>query len=167
MSARTLDLAALYSLERGRLHRLIKRIVGNRAIAEDLTQDTYIKLHTHSVGAADRGLLFRTAQNLALDHLRGQRVRDGHARAVLMEQQAGEERAPDHVLAARQELQALLSALEALPKRTQQIFLLSKLDGMSHPQIAKALDVSVSTVEKDMVRAISFCRTWQKNRDRE
>jgi RNA polymerase sigma-70 factor (ECF subfamily) len=38
---------------------------------------------------------------------------------------------------------------------------------MSHPQIAKALGISVSTVEKDMVRAISFCRTWQRNRDTE
>ena len=167
MSVRTLDLAALYSSERGRLHRLIKRIVGNRTIAEDLTQDTYIKLHAHPVGAADRGLLFRTAQNLALDHLRGQRVRDGYARAAQIEQDAVDEHAPEHVLAMREELEALLAALATLPKRTQQIFLLSKLDGMSHPQIAKALGISVSTVEKDMVRSISFCRTWQRNRDTE
>jgi RNA polymerase sigma-70 factor (ECF subfamily) len=40
------------------------------------------------------------------------------------------------------------------------VFLLNRLDGMTYPAIAKALGVSVSTVEKDMIRALDLCRRW-------
>jgi len=44
MSARTFELAGLYTSERKRLHKLIHRIVGNRAVAEDVAQDAFVKL---------------------------------------------------------------------------------------------------------------------------
>ena len=114
---------------------------------------------------ADIGLLVRTAQNLARDHKRAERVRLAYANGVVPEQNVSAEAPPEQAVAARQELADLFSALEALPERTQRIFLLSKLDEMTYPQIADALGVSVSTVEKDMVVALEFCRTWRKRRD--
>jgi RNA polymerase sigma-70 factor (ECF subfamily) len=151
--------------ERGKLRRLINRIVGNITVAEDIAQDAFVKLSDRSVSGTDRALLVRTAQNLALDHLRARRVRDRYARAVLSDPHVAEVPGPENALAARQELNAFLLALKALPKRTQQIFLLNRLDGMSYPKIAEALGVSVSTVEKDMIRALLFCRAWQHDRE--
>ena len=166
MSARTFELAGLYTSERKRLHRLIYRIVGNRAVAEDVAQDVFVKLHDRALGPTDHGLLFRTAQNLALDHLRAQRVRDAHARTALPEQHIEDQPLPDHVMDGRQRLHALLAALKALPPRTQQIFLLNRVDGLSQLQIAKVLGLSVSTVEKETIRALAFCRAWQKEHDK-
>jgi RNA polymerase sigma-70 factor (ECF subfamily) len=166
MSARTFELAGLYAAERKRLHRLIHRIVGNWAVAEDVAQDAFVKLSDRAFGPNDHGLLFRTAQNLALDHLRAQRVREAHARKALPDQHIEDRPLPDHALDARRRLHALLSALEALPPRTQRIFLLNRIDGLSQPQIAKSLGVSVSTVEKEIIRALAFCRAWQKEHDK-
>ena len=56
MSARAFDLADLYTSERKRLHRLIHRIVGNRAVAEDVAQDVFVKLHDRALGPTDHGL---------------------------------------------------------------------------------------------------------------
>jgi RNA polymerase sigma-70 factor (ECF subfamily) len=166
MSPRTFELAGLYTSERERLHRLIYRIVGNRAAAEDVAQDAFVKLNDRALGPTDHGLLFRTAQNLALDHLRAQRVRDAYARTALPEQHIKDQPLPDQVIDARQRLHALFAALEALPPRTQQVFLLNRVDGLSQPQIAKILGLSVSTVEKEIIRALAFCRAWQKEHDR-
>ncbi len=158
------DLARLYAAEQGRLGRLVRRIVGSREAAEDVAQDAFVKLSGRDIGDGDVGLLVRTAQNLARDARRAERVRRDYAAGVRPEQLAAAA-LPDEAAAARIELEALFSALASLPRRTQRIFLLSKLDEMTYPQIAKRLGVSVSTVEKEMVVALEFCRTWRRRRD--
>lgn len=165
MSARVFDLASLYLAEKGRLQRLVLRIVGDRSVAEDLAQDTFVKLNGRVLDAQDRGLLLRTARNLAIDHLRAQRVRQSYLDGAPRDASGGEA-LPDAAVAAREELEELLAALETLPERTQRIFLLNRLDGLSQPAIARALGVSLSTVEKEIIRALAFCRSWQKQRSR-
>lgn len=167
MSAKAFELSSLYATERDRLHRLIRRIVGNRAAVEDVAHDAFIKLSDRTLGPADHSLLFRTAQNLAIDHLRSLRVRENYARSASFEAAWRDQPLPDRALAAKQRLHSLLAALQALPERTQRVFLLNRVDGLSQPEIAKFLGVSVSTVEKEMVRALAFCRAWQKEHDKE
>jgi len=159
LTSKPIDLLQLFLLERGRLMRLIGRIVGSRAVAEELAHDTFLRLWGRPVAAEDRSLLFRTAQNLAIDHMRARRVRAAYGAAVALSD-IDEAPRPDATVAARQELDALRAALRSLPERTQRVFLLNRLDGMTYPGIAKALGVSVSTVEKDMIRALDLCRRW-------
>ncbi len=146
---------ALYLREQNRLLQLIRRIVGDRSTAEDLAQDTFLRLWDRELGDGDRSLLFRTAQNLALDHLRARQVRSRHAReqndeddTIDLQQQAE----------ARQELEHLLRRLQGLPRRCQQVFLLSRVDGLSYASIAERLGVSLSTVEKDIIRVLQHCQ---------
>lgn len=146
---------SLYLREQNRLLHLIRRIVGDRSTAEDLAQDTYLRLWDRQLGDGDRSLLFRTAQNLALDHLRARQVRSRHA-----QQQMDDEDGVDlqQQAEARQELEYLLQRLRGLPKRCQQVFLLSRVDGLSYAAIAQQLGVSLSTVEKDIFRVLQHCQ---------
>ncbi|BBP82401.1 MULTISPECIES: RNA polymerase sigma factor [unclassified Pseudomonas] len=146
---------ALYLREQNRLLQLIRRIVGDRSTAEDLAQDTFLRLWDRELGDGDRSLLFRTAQNLALDHLRARQVRSRHAReqgdeddTIDLQQQAE----------AHQEFEHLLRRLQGLPRRCQQVFLLSRVDGLSYASIAERLGVSLSTVEKDIIRVLQHCQ---------
>src|SRR5262245_50272136 len=75
-------LLQIFVAERSRVVALVRRIVGCRATAEDLAQETLLRLWGRPVGTEDRSLLFRTAQNLAIDHLRERRVRVEYARAL-------------------------------------------------------------------------------------
>jgi RNA polymerase sigma factor (sigma-70 family) len=159
------DFSRLYAAEHGRLNRLLRRITGSSEAAEDIVHDAFIKLSARQITLSDIGLLVRTAQNLARDSRRAERVRTSYATGVIPEQGHAGEASPDEAMAARQELAGLFDALKSLPERTQRIFLLSKLDEMSYPQIAVRLGVSVSTVEKDMVTALEFCRSWRRRRD--
>jgi len=156
------DLVQLFLAERSRILRLLHKIVGSRAVAEDLTQDTLLRLWGRPVSLADRGLLFQTAKNLAIDYLRGQRVRRRHQETTLPEQASVVFPQPDEAVASREELQLFVAALKSLPDRAQRIFLLNRLDGLSYSAIAARLGVSVSTVEKDMMLALNVARDWER-----
>lgn len=157
-------LVGIYAAEHGRLRRLARRITGSVEAAEDVVHDAFLKLSGRDVKDADVGLVVRTAQNLARDQARAERVRQLYASKVTSEQLAPGAVAPDDDVAGRQELRDLFEALKSLPERTRRIFLLSKVDEMTYPEIARLLDVSVSTVEKDMISALEFCRVWRRRR---
>jgi RNA polymerase sigma factor (sigma-70 family) len=160
------DLLKLFLAERSRLVRAIGRIVGSRATAEDIAQDTYLRLQGQPVSDSDKGLLFRTARNLAIDHLRAGKVRAAYAETLPREEASSEPQA-DAAMIAREEFDEFLAALRTLPERTQRVFLLNRLDGMTYGSIAAALGVSVSTVEKDMIRALELCRRFRGERTNE
>ena len=163
MGATSTTLLELFLAEHGKIIRLIGRIVGCRETAEDLAQDVFIKLWGRMVTDQDRGLLFRAAQTVAIDYMRAQRVRANDAQMAAPERRPAKGVAPDTAAAARQELDLLLQALDVLPTRTQRIFFLNRLDGLSYPEIARALGVSVSTIEKEMIRALDSCRQYLAN----
>lgn len=155
-------LSGLYATEQGRLRRIARRITGCRETAEDVVQDAFIKLAGRRVEARDIGLVVRTTQNLARDAVRAARVRTVYASKVTDEQVVAGIAAPDEAAAGRQELGALFEAITALPERTRRIFLMNKVDELTYPEIARRLDVSVSTVEKEMISALEFCRAWRR-----
>jgi len=145
--------------ERQRIVHLARRIVGCDSTAEDIVQDTYLRLKDRHLGEADLSLVFRTAQNLALDHLRARRVRCDHARLNLHEADAVAS-SPEQSADSRARLEGLLHTLRALPPRTQRVFLMQRVDGCTYPQIGRALGVSTSTVEKEMMLAMHRCRDF-------
>ena len=58
------------------------------------------------------------------------------------------------ILESRQSLQTAVAALQTLPERTRDIFVLRRLEGHAYRDIANQFGISVSAVEKRMVRAV-------------
>lgn len=143
-----------------RLESFVLRIVGCQAAAADVVQELFLRFWGRSIDRPDdaAAYLFRSARNLAIDHLRAQRVRTPRALEDAPEPCEDEAYLPDAVLTARDELRLVDEALRALPKRARQVFLLHRVHGQSYPEIAHAFGVSISTVEKDMMRAIAACK---------
>ena len=56
-----------------------------------------------------------------------------------------------------QALMQLDRLLDSLPPKARSAFLLSQLDGLTYPEIAQRLGVSLSSVQQYMVRAMSAC----------
>ena len=57
----------------------------------------------------------------------------------------------------REALESIDRLLNGLPARVRQIFILSRLEGLTQPMIAQQLDVSLATVERDLRRAFLHC----------
>lgn len=159
-------LTRLFEGERWRLISRVRRIVSNDAVAEELVQETFLRLLDRPLAEHSAALLHRTARNLAFDYLRSKKVRDRHSESL---RGAGEASLPptDHVVEMADEWQQLVKVLEQLPERTRQIFLLNRVDGETYAAIAGMLGISSSAVEKHMMRAMKACRAWERGRSTE
>ncbi|NWD87899.1 RNA polymerase sigma factor, partial [Pseudomonas sp. K5002] len=102
--------------------------------------------------------LLRCAGNIAIDHLRSEGARVRSSEGWLPEQQDNQGCEPQAALEAGNDLRHVEAALRSLPERTRQIFLLNRIHGRKYAEIAKAMGLSQSAVEKHMMRALEACK---------
>jgi len=154
------EIERLYVQEHGRLEARIWRRLGNRAAASDLVHDIFLRLWEKAAEHVplSAAYLSRCARNAAIDHLRAEHVRRNFAAGLLPEQQAVADVSPLHHLEAKDSLRQLEAIMRALPERTRHVFVLNRTHGCNYAEIAAAMAISVSAVEKHMARAILACR---------
>jgi RNA polymerase sigma-70 factor (ECF subfamily) len=154
-----------YMARRANLIRFFAARVRSQAAAEDLVQELYLKLATRPDGVEAENptaLLYRIALNLLRDRARGEMRaaareadwRGAHHASVAGEDVADEAPA-DEAAASRQRLRRLIDAVAELPPQMQRAFTLHKLDGFSHAQTARAMGLSVKSVEKHVSAALA------------
>lgn len=135
-----------------------RRRIRNEAEVEDLVQDVFARIAARdSLEPVQNlgGYVARTASSVLADRGRRRETRraDLHV-AFDSDLHADEEIDPERVLSGREELHAATAALLSLPERTRTVFVLRRLEGYRHRDIAEHLGISVSAVEKHMVKAI-------------
>lgn len=139
------------------------RRVGDRAEAEDLTQETFVRLIGSSTfERADQAhaYVFRVASNLLRDRARLAVRWKKHPHAPLdfalideVSREVVEDRGPERVLIGRESLAEVLAALDELGERTKSIYILFRLEGMKQKDIAALFGMGLSTVEKHVMMA--------------
>lgn len=129
---------------------------------EDLLQETYERLLRY--GNSDwaelpRALVMRIAANVIADRGRHGAAR-GRGRHVQLDELELEsaDATPERSVIAQEEVRLLRAAIGKMPERCQEVFLLSRVKGMTYPQIAYQLSISVKAVEKHIGRALAICR---------
>ncbi|WP_158549340.1 RNA polymerase sigma factor [Lysobacter silvisoli] len=126
--------------------------------AEDLAQETLVRLARAQVQPDNaEAYALRIASNLLRDRYRRDRSHHAERHEPLdagLDELPSEEPGSDHVYASKERLERLLSALDELSPRCRQVFLLQRYEGMTYTAIARQLQVSVSAVEKHMMRAL-------------
>lgn len=131
--------------------------------AEDLTQEVFARmLRRAEHGPIDNieGYLFQTAANLLREQGR-QRTLRAAAPAIDLAPELiahDETQTPERILLGKDAYRRLLAALLELPERTRVIFILSRFEDLKGPEIAQRLEISISSVEKHMMRALSHLR---------
>jgi len=147
--------------QRSQMEALVSRRVGCRATAADLVQDLFLRFWRRPLVQVEElsTYLLRCAGNIAIDHLRSEGARVRSSEGWLPEQ-AGVTRAPSPRRRSRRATTCGMSKppLRSLPERTRQIFLLNRIHGRKYAQIAKAMGLSQSAVEKHMMRALEACK---------
>lgn len=131
--------------------------------AADVAQEAYIRMlqyeGSHEVQSPS-SLLFRVAINIANDLNRSEHVRHAadHFPVDGLDIDSGLP-SPEREVAATQDLELLYEAIEQLPTKCRQVFLLSRVHNMTYPQIAEHCGISVKMVEKHISRALLSCMT--------
>jgi RNA polymerase sigma-70 factor (ECF subfamily) len=141
--------------------RAVKRylfgIIPKLEVAEDLTQEAFVRLQSSARNHLEspRGFLFRTAHNLALDHLRrDRRVPIDELDDITTASLADAGPSPEEQVAARQELAIMRAIILELPPKCRQVFLLVRLEGLSHRDVAAEMGMSQTMVRKYLARAV-------------
>lgn len=137
-------------------------LVRCRDTAAELTQEAYLRLLAFSGQETirhPRAFLYQTAKNLALDHLRKDKVQALHV-ADLDEaaQVPADQPSAERVLLDRERVDQFLAAMETMPPRSREVFVLHRVHELSYRQIAERLNISESAVEKNIMRALTHCR---------
>jgi RNA polymerase sigma-70 factor (ECF subfamily) len=157
---RTAALATLFERHHTRLYRYCQRMTGNRAAAEDLVQDVFMKMLKYKATFKDDSefvpWMFGIARNACLGYLRraaNDRVpADGVlANSAAVEAIADDEPDPTQCALVRR-------ALLELPAERREVLVLSRYEFKTYEEIALVLDCSVGAVKVRVHRAIKQLR---------
>ena len=149
-----------------RLFNYLRRMTGSASDAEDLFQETFLRVYTHLERFRESGLfrawVYRIATNVCRDLLRRRKRRpetslDGavrHDGAPLVDRIASpaanpRDRAREAELAGR-----LADAVARLSVKHRAVFLMARYDGLPYEEIGRALRIPVGTVKSRMNKAV-------------
>lgn len=145
----------------GELLRHVSRRLGRDADADDVLQDTFLRLQSIPAEADiknPRSYLFRMADNLATDHIRSKRSLERYFSSGEFPDCVDDKPLSERIVDYRQRLGRLQQAVAELPQRQRQVFLMHKFDGLSHAEIARELKITKSAVEKLVMKALAHLR---------
>lgn len=142
------------------LKRTLTWKLGSAEHASDALHDTWLRLESrdeisgvHDIGA----YVMRMAVNIAIDQHRSQgrllEADDIDELLGLPDPAPG----PEQTTLARAQVDALVEAMKELPPRRRKILTLVRWEGMTQPEVAKRVGVSLRTVEKELKAAHDFC----------
>jgi len=158
----------LLERHRGPVVNHLYRLVRNRAIAEELAQEVFIRVYCfrdrYQAEAKFTTWLFRITTNIALNWRRDTRREFGHIR---LDQDMRKLRRPefwdratrvDQMLLESARAREIRAAIDALPPKQLAAVLLHKYEGMDYAQIAQVLDCTIPALKSMLFRAYATLR---------
>lgn len=136
------------------VRRFAARRVGRRDIADDITQETLLRMVEYGRGAVIENrfaLGLRIAENLVNEHFRRERRWGG---VELSEALPSAQPSAERVVEGREAVRALTEALRGMPKLRREILLRRRVRHQSCAVIAKEMGLSVKAVEKHVTRGL-------------
>lgn len=143
------------------LRSYVRRILPDDVDVDDIVHDAFVKIITlQNWREVETPAAFvkTVARNLVHDLFRHRSVIPIYNVADLEATHTVDELAnPELTNSGRDELRLLAELVERLPPQCQKVFTLRKVNGLSNAAIAKQLGLSVSTIEKHLVKALRLC----------
>ncbi|MBP2260442.1 sigma-70 family RNA polymerase sigma factor [Pseudomonas hunanensis] len=127
--------------------------------AADLAQDTFVRaLHAPQLASLDQPKAFlATIARRLLSNLYRRRALEQVYLEELAHLPEQCHPSPEELALVREALAEIDRLLDGLPARARHAFILHRLEGLSQPDIAEQLGVSLATVERDLRRAFLHC----------
>lgn len=138
----------------------------NVEVSEEIVQDIFMKIwedrQTLYINSSLKSYFLKSVQNRSFDWLRHLKIRDNYARDILDHAILYENDTEKYVLRSELEM-CIENALGNLPPECAEVFRLNRFQGLTYPEIAKKLNVSVRTVEVRISKALHLLRLELKD----
>lgn len=153
------DIKGLFQKHAKALQNILLRKSRDPQLAADLVQESFLRLAEQQ----DRehidnspAYLYRTAHNLLIDHVRQQlRRKTDSVPHEAMAEVLDERPSVEEETAVEQHRRRLHAAIGELPEKTREIFRLNRLEGLTHAEVARQLEISDSSVQKHLAKALA------------
>jgi RNA polymerase sigma-70 factor, ECF subfamily len=151
----------------GRVERLVRRMIRDADMAEDIAQESFIRayraLHQFRGDAQFYTWLYRIAVNTAKKHLadlkRDPVILESQLKSAdddetnLPSAELSQDETPESLMAAREIAEAVNAAMDALPDELRQAVNLREIEGLSYEEISTVMDCPIGTVRSRIFRA--------------
>lgn len=151
------------------LKAFLRRFMHRPQDIEDIAQEAYIrafKVEKNSEVEHPKTLLFTIAKNIALNELRrkSRRVTD-----YIEESQSPPDEAQgastEEEVVALERLEQYCAAVDDLPEQCRRVYLMRKVHGLAHKDIAQRLNITVRTVERHLAKGMLKCQAYIQEQD--
>ena len=151
--------ASLFAKYSKTLHDFLYYKYGNQLNPEDKVQEAFIKLWDNcksvSIDKA-KSFLFTVANNTMLNALKHEKVKLNYQKLKPLKDFTNE--SPEFLMEESEYMQKYQNALANLTDGQREVFLLNRIEGKRHKEIATLLDISVKAVEKRLYGALKSLR---------
>ncbi|ROM45666.1 RNA polymerase subunit sigma [Pseudomonas canadensis] len=158
-SSHTAAVQNIYEQHHSWLHGWLKGKLHNACDAADVAHDTFVRIlgGRHAAQIVEpRDYLATIARGLVIDRYRRYAIEQAYKQTLAERPEAIAISEEDKAIII-ETLVAVDKALSALGERARRIFMLSQIEGLTYQQIADQLQVSLTTVKKHMIRALTEC----------
>lgn len=142
--------------------RLAISKTNNREIAEELVQNSFVKLYEHKksieTSTSIRAYLYVILKNQVLNHYRNQLVRNKYEMHISKQTQVDDYSVIEQIESKELEIH-INKEIDQLPLKCREVFILSRKEFLSNKEIAAKLNISENTVEQHIRKAISKLRS--------
>jgi RNA polymerase sigma-70 factor, ECF subfamily len=149
----------------GYLYRMMS---GDRALAEDLVQETFLRVLTavqqYQHPRPFKPWLYAIATNFARNHYKRADTRHTLAAGDDGEVDGDDWDAPEDVLLAQDEVQTVVTALAALTDDQREVIVLHYYQSLEGPEIAAALNIPLGTVRSRLAAGVRRLRQWMEEK---
>lgn len=157
---------ALFHIYYGNLCLYASKILGNNDnTAEEIVQDFFVKLWEKRteihIKTSVKNYCLRSVKNYCINHIQHNRIKLKHTQNFISENQNIQD--SDNYFIEPNLADKIEECINSLPEKRQEIFRLSREDGLKYREIAQKLKISVKTVETQMSLAIKTLKLNLKN----
>ena len=157
----------LYNLYHDKLFNYINSYTNSKPLTQDIIQDTFIKVWNsresfdfkQSIG----GYLYRMAYHTFVDDYRKKQLNFKLLDTLVYKKM--NELIEEDVEEKSQKIKKIKKAIEELPPRCKEIFIMSKYQGYKYSEISEELGISYKTVENQIGKAYSLIKNKVKDKD--
>jgi len=151
-----------------RIYPFVLKIIRTEALAQELTQEIFIKIwqHRQKLAAVENpeAYIFTMAVRHTLDQVK-RRLNESRMLQRLAAVRPLTHNDTEEALLLRDRAALLQQAVDQLPPQQKAVYILSRQNGLDYDQIGRELNISPNTVRNHLVKALQFIKTYMRDQD--